>query len=192
MTRLESIEDEMNGVVTYELSNGQRLKLNRATVAEHGPAALIRFLGLGHLLPTERAPVMQNGERVGTVAPDFDPLAIKVVIDGHHVGYIPSAKSKTPEVQKAVMALMASGQPYVVEVESYCYRDDNGFNNNHVGKLGAITLNLCEAGQSDIILKDGKQYQRISSLVGVFHPDSIDGLMKWAVNRFKTWVDYEA
>lgn len=77
MRRIESIEDEMKGVVTYELGNGQFVCLGRLDVQEYGAANMLREMGYGHLLPTERAAVIQDGKHVGTVPPDFDPLAIK-------------------------------------------------------------------------------------------------------------------
>lgn len=77
MHRIESIEDQMNGVVTYELSNGQRLRISRRAVDEVGPAKILRDMGLGHLVPTERLPVMWVGRKVGSMAPDFDPGRIK-------------------------------------------------------------------------------------------------------------------
>lgn len=36
-----------------------------------GPAAF------GEFVPTERLPVMQHGQRIGTMAPDFDPHNVK-------------------------------------------------------------------------------------------------------------------
>lgn len=77
MTRLESIEDQMNGVVTYEFRDGRRVRLDARAVREVGAAELVRAMGHGDLLPTERVPVMQYGRRVGTLPPDFDPANIK-------------------------------------------------------------------------------------------------------------------
>lgn len=77
MRRIESIEDQMNGVVTYELGDGKRARFDARVVAEYGIAHLLRHCGYAHAVPTERLPVMQDGLRLGTMAPDFDPLAIK-------------------------------------------------------------------------------------------------------------------
>lgn len=77
MRRIESIEDQLNGVVTFELSNGQRFRCCEILVEEIGGAELLRRSGLGHLLPTERVAVMQCGRLIGTLPPDFDPLSIK-------------------------------------------------------------------------------------------------------------------
>jgi hypothetical protein len=77
MKRIESIEDYLNGVVTYELSDGRRLRCCAKAVADLGIAEILRREGLGNLLPRQRLPIMQRGRRVGTVAPDFDSLAIK-------------------------------------------------------------------------------------------------------------------
>lgn len=77
MVRLESIEDEMRGVVTYRLKDGRMLQLDARAVREHGAAALLRDMGHGDELPTERMAVVQRGRRIGTLPPDFDPLFIK-------------------------------------------------------------------------------------------------------------------
>lgn len=77
MRRLESIEDQRKGVVTYELKGGMRICLDASAVREHGAAEIIRSMGHSDLLPTERAPVMQYGRRIGTLPPDFDPGNIK-------------------------------------------------------------------------------------------------------------------
>lgn len=77
MRRIESIEDQMAGVVTYQLDNGQRFRCSRRAVEEVGAAELLRRAGHGDLLPKERAEVMWCGQRAGTVPPDFDPMFIK-------------------------------------------------------------------------------------------------------------------
>jgi hypothetical protein len=77
MKRIESIEDRMKGVVTYELPDGRMARFDARAVEEHGIAKLMRAYDMGHLLPTERLPVIHHGRRVGTMAPDFDPNNIK-------------------------------------------------------------------------------------------------------------------
>lgn len=75
MKRIESIEDQMRGIVTYEASNGQRIRMDAQMAREFGPAELMRSAGLP--VPTERLPVIHHGQRVGTMAPEFDPDFIK-------------------------------------------------------------------------------------------------------------------
>ncbi len=77
MERLESITDEMDGVVTYEFKDGRRVRLPLNVVREYGAADVLRRMGLGDELPTERVAVMWHGRNVGTVPPDFDPMLIK-------------------------------------------------------------------------------------------------------------------
>jgi len=77
MRRINSIEDDMRDVVTYEFSNGQRLCIAGRAYRELGIAAIAREQGLGHLLPTERLPVIYHGEMIGTLPPDFDPSYVK-------------------------------------------------------------------------------------------------------------------
>lgn len=77
MRQIESIADEMRGVVTYELSDGRRACFDANAVRKYGVAELLRAEGLGELVPTERLPVILHGERIGTMPPDFDPNNIK-------------------------------------------------------------------------------------------------------------------
>ena len=77
MRRLESIEDDMRGVVTYEFPNGKRATFDRRMVMDRGLAVVFREAGLADLLPNERMVVTQYGRQIGTVPPAFDPLFIK-------------------------------------------------------------------------------------------------------------------
>lgn len=76
MKKLDSYEDDRKGVVTYEFENGQRVTLDKSAVREYGISEVLRGMGLGRWLPTKRSVVMQDGLRVGTVPPDFDPTNI--------------------------------------------------------------------------------------------------------------------
>lgn len=71
--RIESIEDQMRGTVTYEIPNGQMVRFDARTLREYGLAALMEAEGLAEFIPTERVAVIHHGVRVGTMAPDFDP-----------------------------------------------------------------------------------------------------------------------
>jgi hypothetical protein len=71
MKRLESIEDEMRGTVTYDIGNGRYATFDARAVERYGLAALLREYGAE--MPTERVPVFQYGRRIGTMPPDFDP-----------------------------------------------------------------------------------------------------------------------
>jgi hypothetical protein len=73
--RLESLQDEMRGTVTYELPNGRWVTFDARTVREYGLAARMRAYDIE--MPTERLPVIQYGRRIGTMAPDFDPASIR-------------------------------------------------------------------------------------------------------------------
>jgi len=77
MKRLERIEDQMRGVVTYELANGRYATFDARAVQEYGIAKLLDSIGEGHQVPTERLPVIQDGRRIGTMPPDFDPASAR-------------------------------------------------------------------------------------------------------------------
>lgn len=72
MRRIERVEDQMNGTVTYDLGNGRWATFDARAVQRYGLAALLAAEGVE--LPTERVPVMQRGKQVGTLPGDFDPL----------------------------------------------------------------------------------------------------------------------
>lgn len=75
MKRIESISDEMQHVVTYELTGGKRVTLDAGAVRKYGAAKILRDCGFGSSLSSERAPVRWHGKIVGTMDQDFDPGA---------------------------------------------------------------------------------------------------------------------
>lgn len=75
MRRLESIEDEMRGRVTYDLPDGKRIQFDARAVRDYGIAELLR--AHGYEPPIGRVDVMQYGRRIGTVPADFEPFSIK-------------------------------------------------------------------------------------------------------------------
>lgn len=77
MRRIESVEDEMRGTVTYDLGGGRFATFDARTVRKYGLAALMCDLDIE--MPTERLPVVHHGRRVGTMAPDFDPVTVRSV-----------------------------------------------------------------------------------------------------------------
>lgn len=77
MRKIESIADEMRGVVTYEFKGGKRIVLDAPAVRSFGVAEILRARGYESLIQTERVAVMQHGRKVGTVPPDFEPSFIK-------------------------------------------------------------------------------------------------------------------
>ena len=77
MRRIDSIEDQIKGIVTYELANGHRVAMSVDAVRDAGPGEILRYAGFGDQIPTERVIVTQHGRKIGTVAPDFDPMFIK-------------------------------------------------------------------------------------------------------------------
>lgn len=77
MIRLGSFESWSHNKVTYELSDGRRIDVDRRMVETLGLVEVARVMGVAHLLPTGRLPVMQDGAQVGTVPATFEPLTIR-------------------------------------------------------------------------------------------------------------------
>lgn len=77
MIRVDSVEHDIDYCVLYELRDGTRISFDRKAVEEFGAAALIREMGLGHLLPTDRIPVQWHGGEIGSMDPEFDPSFTK-------------------------------------------------------------------------------------------------------------------
>jgi hypothetical protein len=75
MRRIESIEDEKRGVVTYQIDADHCITLDAHAVREYGLELLLQEYGVE--LPTERVPVYQRDRMIGTVPAMFDPLNIK-------------------------------------------------------------------------------------------------------------------
>ena len=75
MRLIESIEDQRNGVRTYEMPDGRCVRIAEAAICEHGAVTILR--DMGYQFPTERAPVIQHGKRIGTLPGDFDQMHIK-------------------------------------------------------------------------------------------------------------------
>jgi len=122
----------------------------------------------------------------------YDSNALAVMWQGHHLGYVPSGKSKFPRIQAEIMSMIIQKKPFTVEVERYGYRDGETWNDNHVGHLGSVALCLCTEGDGNVKEKDGKTYGRISHFLDCFKPDGIEGLMRWGINGFKNYQAYEA
>lgn len=74
MRRIESIEDERRGVVTYEMTDGRYLCLDAHLVRMVGLRQVLERMGIS--VPTERVQVRQGRRIIGSVPGDFDPLFI--------------------------------------------------------------------------------------------------------------------
>lgn len=71
MRRIESPLDHERGTVTYELPDGKWATFDARAVEKFGLARLMEAYGVE--MPTERMPVIRNGQRIGTMPPAFDP-----------------------------------------------------------------------------------------------------------------------
>ena len=122
-----------------------------------------------------------------------DPNAIKVIWEGHHLGFIPAPKQDKPSVQPEVLAMLKNGETPCVEVKDYAYKvkGEKKWNKEHRGNLASVTLLLCTEGDGNYRNRDGKSYERISHLVGSFSPDGIDALLGWAT-QFRHKGEYTA
>lgn len=76
MRLIESIEDQMNRVMTFELDDGRLIRLDARDVELHGAAKLIASMGI-EVNKGKPVPVFQDGQMVGTVPFDFEPALIK-------------------------------------------------------------------------------------------------------------------
>lgn len=77
MRKIESLEDEMCDLVTYELGDGQRISLSARVVRGYGIEAVLQGTPYADDLPTERVAVKQWGRVIGTVPGAFDPTLAK-------------------------------------------------------------------------------------------------------------------
>lgn len=73
MDPVESLEDVGSGIVRYRLSDGRIISLDENKVRRDGVAEVLREMGYGDYVPTKRLDVYQNGQKIGSVPPHFDP-----------------------------------------------------------------------------------------------------------------------
>jgi hypothetical protein len=71
MRRIESPLDYARNTVTYELPDGKWATFDVRAVERYGLAGLVKEYGVE--MPTDRVPVFQYGQRIGTMPADFDP-----------------------------------------------------------------------------------------------------------------------
>lgn len=75
--RINSIEDEMRGVVRYRLDDGRQIELAAEAVRELGAIEILRRHGHENRQDGGRVDVIQDGKKVGSLPADFDPHFIK-------------------------------------------------------------------------------------------------------------------
>jgi hypothetical protein len=75
MRRIESLENEMRGTITYDLEDGQYLNVDAEMVGMLGIAAVLRMNG--SVPPEGRLPVFWAGTEAGTLPAAFGPLQIR-------------------------------------------------------------------------------------------------------------------
>ena len=132
------------------------------------------------------------GEKVILLpAPMTDyPNAIKVFVDGVHVGYVPNNQKLDLAIEmKPIMEKFQSGT--VIEFQ---HKDDDGWNTEGRGKLHYMKV----SAQFDIddknfthYEKDDIQFERISTIVSSFTPGGFDYFVKWAYGEASTYAEYK-
>jgi hypothetical protein len=73
--KIDSVEDDMRGQVTYEITEGKWVTLDARVVRKYGLEEVMKYHGVE--MPKDRLPVFQSGRKIGTVPAFFEPLAIK-------------------------------------------------------------------------------------------------------------------
>jgi len=122
----------------------------------------------------------------------FDPLALAVWAGEHKVGFVPGPKSRNKEIQKVVQGLIDGGEAFQCEVVDYQYRDGEAWNSQHKGKFGSIKAMISNGSDGNIREHDGKCYGRISGFLDCYHPEGIEFLMRWGINKFKNFGMYKS
>lgn len=70
--RVDNIEDEMRGTVTYDLGGGQMVRFSVEDIHRYGAKQMLKSVGVE--VSIERVPVFQDGRQVGTLPGDFEPM----------------------------------------------------------------------------------------------------------------------
>ena len=66
-----------NDAITFHPPNGKRLTVAGDMVRAMGIKRVFEVFKIADQLPTERFDLFQDGRKIGTLPPDFDPLFVK-------------------------------------------------------------------------------------------------------------------
>jgi len=120
-----------------------------------------------------------------TKADHKDTKSIAVYNQDIHIGYIKSGSDE----QDFINAEWKANRIVKANVIGYGYFGENGFNDNHEGKLQSITLEI--DGHCGYF-KDDKEYMSITKLLGYINCDgSFEGILRWAFSQFNSFEEYE-
>lgn len=75
MRVIPSIQDEMNGTVTFDCGNGQYLTVDARELKEYGVKEIAKAYGIK--MTDERVPVFQRDRKIGTLPAAWHPSQIK-------------------------------------------------------------------------------------------------------------------
>lgn len=101
MRKIESMEGDMRGTVTYELDDGRFISFDARLVREYGLAELLKNHGVD--VPKGRIPVFQLGRKIGTVPATFEPSAIRSMSILYDIR--PGDFTRTPEGWDAIKTM---------------------------------------------------------------------------------------
>lgn len=77
MDPVENLVDVGSGIARYRLSDGRIVALDEEKVRKVGIAEVLREMGYEDYVPTKRLDVHQDGQKVGSVPPHFDPSVVR-------------------------------------------------------------------------------------------------------------------
>jgi hypothetical protein len=77
MKRIERLQDQFEGTITFDLEDGRFVTLDQRAVKRYGLREMLRAAGVDAELPDKRLPVFQRGREIGSVPGDFEPTCIK-------------------------------------------------------------------------------------------------------------------
>jgi hypothetical protein len=117
----------------------------------------------------------------------YDKGAIRIEIGGVKLGYVPKGHFQDAIREAGIL---------IGTVVNYSYRDAGGFNNDHKGQLGSITVSFKDGSevneQAGGRIAGGK-YLRVTSFISYFDAyGGGDGLIKWAFDNGDTYDEYKA
>ena len=141
---------------------------------------------------------------VGEPDNKYDSKAVKVMQGDVFIGYL---QAKHP----AQLMFHEPGVTLTAEVQEYSYFDNTQkkgaqFNDEHVGRLGSITLSITDGNDDDgtvqtspaVVIdhqsytRDGKKYMRCTKVTEAFQPGGMDRLIEWAYKEFPTgYAEYK-
>lgn len=142
----------------------------------------------------------QTGKVVWDKANEWSKKALSYQVGGFHIGFVKEKGSPADlRARELLFEAVALGMPVVFTVHKAMYKDKDAedkkkaWNHKGVGSFTHFELHVeVVAGCGDKSYKnDGKEYLRLTHMLGKFEWEDRSGLDQWMINRHRSSKDYD-